>query len=58
MTVPQLKLRQLVLAAEQKIAVLLGNEKLYQTALENMVMLKTQMRVQQEKHINELLFKL
>lgn len=58
MTVSQLKLRQLMLVAEQKIAVLFGNEKLYQSALENMVMLNTQMRVQQEKHLNDLLFKL
>lgn len=58
MRVPHLKFRYALLLAEQKFALLTGNERLQQNIAENMVMLNTQIQVQREKDINQLLFKL
>ncbi len=58
MRVPQIRFRIALLMAEQKLALLLGNKCLQQSALENLVLLNTKMRVQREKDLNELLFKI
>ena len=46
------------MVAEQKFALLFGNERLQQNVAENMVLLSTQLQVQREKDLNQLLFKL
>ncbi len=58
MKVPHLKFRYALLVAEEKFALLFGNDRLQQNVAENMVLLNTQLRVQQEKDLNQLLFKL
>lgn len=58
MKVPHLKFRYALLVAEQKFALLFGYDRLQQNVAENMVLLNTQLRVQQEKELNQLLFKL